>query len=468
MILSSNLGYPRIGSNRELKWLLESFWKKEINEDYLFKKISEIKKSNWIKQKKSGINYIPSNDFSLYDHVLDMCLTLNVIPDRFNKLKKKNILDLYFAMARGYQNGKIDLKAMEMTKWFDTNYHYIVPEFKPNQNFKLSFYKIIDEFLEAKNFGIKTRPVILGPLSFLHLGKSASKKFNKFNLLSKLVPVYKQILKLLKDFGAEWVQIDEPILSLDLDGSLKKKFISTYKSLSKNSPKILLTSYFSSILPNYNLLKKLNVDGLHIDLVNTLNKDLDKILLNFPKNKLFSAGIINGRNIWKNDLSRSIEILRKIKRRIKDDKIIISSSCSLLHSPVSLDNERDLNANVKDWLAFADQKLIEIVFLQKYFNSNFLIKSNYLISNSISLKKRKNSKLINDQKVKKRIKSINSKMLSRNNKYFLRKMLQEELNLPLFPTTTIGSFPQTKEVRKLRLKYKKKEITKKTYENFLK
>ena len=468
MILSSNLGYPRIGSNRELKWLLESFWKKEINEDYLFKKISEIKKSNWIKQKKSGINYIPSNDFSLYDHVLDMCLTLNVIPDRFNKLKKENILDLYFAMARGYQNGKIDLKAMEMTKWFDTNYHYIVPEFKPNQNFKLSFYKIIDEFLEAKNFGIKTRPVILGPLSFLHLGKSASKKFNKFNLLSKLVPVYKQILKLLKDFGAEWVQIDEPILSLDLDGSLKKKFISTYKSLSKNSPKILLTSYFSSILPNYNLLKKLNVDGLHIDLVNTLNKDLDKILLNFPKNKLFSAGIINGRNIWKNDLSRSIEILRKIKRRIKDDKIIISSSCSLLHSPVSLDNERDLNANVKDWLAFADQKLIEIVFLQKYFNSNFLIKSNYLISNSISLKKRKNSKLINDQKVKKRIKSINSKMLSRNNKYFLRKMLQEELNLPLFPTTTIGSFPQTKEVRKLRLKYKKKEITKKTYENFLK
>ncbi|PPR32695.1 MAG: 5-methyltetrahydropteroyltriglutamate--homocysteine methyltransferase [Alphaproteobacteria bacterium MarineAlpha6_Bin5] len=468
MILSSNLGYPRIGSNRELKWLLESFWKKEINEDYLFKKISEIKKSNWIKQKKSGINYIPSNDFSLYDHVLDMCLTLNVIPDRFNKLKKENILDLYFAMARGYQNGKIDLKAMEMTKWFDTNYHYIVPEFKPNQNFKLSFYKIIDEFLEAKNFGIKTRPVILGPLSFLHLGKSASKKFNKFNLLSKLVPVYKQILKLLKDFGAEWVQIDEPILSLDLDGSLKKKFISTYKSLSKNSPKILLTSYFSSILPNYNLLKKLNVDGLHIDLVNTLNKDLDKILLNFPKNKLFSAGIINGRNIWKNDLSRSIEILRKIKRRIKDDKIIISSSCSLLHSPVSLDNERDLNANVKDWLAFADQKLIEIVFLQKYFNSNFLIKSNYLINNSISLKKRKNSKLINDQKVKKRIKSINSKMLSRNNKYFLRKMLQEELNLPLFPTTTIGSFPQTKEVRKLRLKYKKKEITKKTYENFLK
>ena len=225
MILSSNLGYPRIGSNRELKWLLESFWKKEINEDYLFKKISEIKKSNWIKQKKSGINYIPSNDFSLYDHVLDMCLTLNVIPDRFNKLKKKNILDLYFAMARGYQNGKIDLKAMEMTKWFDTNYHYIVPEFKPNQNFKLSFYKIIDEFLEAKNFGIKTRPVILGPLSFLHLGKSSSKKFNKFNLLSKLVPVYKQILKLLKDFGAEWVQLDEPILSLDLDGSLKKKFI---------------------------------------------------------------------------------------------------------------------------------------------------------------------------------------------------------------------------------------------------
>ena len=168
MILSSNLGYPRIGPNRELKWLLESFWKKKINKISLFENISNIKKDNWIKQRKAGIHFIPSNDFSLYDHVLDMCLTVDVVPDRFKKLKnKKNILELYFAMARGYQNGRIDIKAMEMTKWFDTNYHYIVPEFKPNQKFKLAYSKIIDEFLEAKNFGIITTPVILGPLSFL-------------------------------------------------------------------------------------------------------------------------------------------------------------------------------------------------------------------------------------------------------------------------------------------------------------
>ena len=196
MILSSSLGYPRIGPNRELKWLLESFWKKKVNENDFLQNISNIKKNNWITQRKSGIHFIPSNDFSLYDHVLDMCLTVDAVPDRFKQLKnKKNKFDLYFAMARGYQNGRIDIKAMEMTKWFDTNYHYIVPEFKSNQKFKLTFFKIIDEFLEAKNFGIITRPVILGPLSFLYLGKSTSKKFNKLNLLSELLPPIKPSVK---------------------------------------------------------------------------------------------------------------------------------------------------------------------------------------------------------------------------------------------------------------------------------
>ena len=222
MILSSNLGYPRIGFNRELKWLLESFWKKKINENNLLENTSNIKKNNWINQRKAGIHFIPSNDFSLYDHVLDMCLTLNAIPERFKKLRnKKTNLELYFAMARGFQDGKIDIKAMEMTKWFDTNYHYIVPEFKPNQKFKLISSKIIDEFLEAKSFGIITRPVILGPLSFLYLGKSTSNKFNKLNLLSKLIPIYRQIFKSLKNHGAEWIQVDEPILSLDLEKKFK-------------------------------------------------------------------------------------------------------------------------------------------------------------------------------------------------------------------------------------------------------
>ena len=469
MILSSNLGYPRIGPNRELKWLLESFWKKKVNENDFLENISNIKKNNWITQRKAGIHFIPSNDFSLYDHVLDMCLTVDAVPDRFKELKnKKNKFDLYFAMARGYQNGRIDIKAMEMTKWFDTNYHYIVPEFKPNQKFKLTFSKIIDEFLEAKNFGIITRPVILGPLSFLYLGKSTSKKFNKLNLLSKLLPVYKQIFKSLKDFGAEWIQVDEPILSLDLEQNFKKKFISTYKILSKDSPKVLLTSYFSSAYPNYNLLKKINVEGIHFDLVNTVDKHLNKILQNFPKNKFFSAGLVNGRNIWKNNLLRSIEIIKKIKRKVSNDKLIISSSCSLLHSPVDLNKEKIIDIKIKDWLSFADQKITEIVFLQRYFNSNLLKNSKYLLNNKISIKKRQTSKLIHNQKVKKRIKSISSKILKRNNNYFLRRMVQKDLNLPLFPTTTIGSFPQTNQVRKFRLKYKKKEISKKTYENFLK
>tara|TARA_Y100000590_G_scaffold223939_1_gene253303 strand:- start:2122 stop:4395 length:2274 start_codon:yes stop_codon:yes gene_type:complete len=468
MLLTSSLGYPRIGPNRELKWLLESYWKKKINENKLFEEISNIKKNNWIKQKKTGIDFVPSNDFSLYDHVLDMCLTLDVVPDRFKILKKKNKLDLYFAMARGYQNGKIDIKAMEMTKWFDTNYHYIVPEFKKNQKFKLNFSKIIDEFLEAKNFGIITRPVILGPLSFLYLGKAVSRNFNKFSLLNKLLPIYKQIFNLLKKFGASWVQIDEPILSLDLENNIKKKFVSTYKDIRKNSPKILLTTYFSSVFPNYNLIKKLNVDGHHFDLVNNSEKNLSTIIKNYPKNKFFSAGIINGRNIWKNNLAKSIETISKIKRKINKDKIIISSSCSLLHSPVDLKKEESINIKIKEWLSFADQKLKEITFLQKYFNSNLLKNSKYLLNNKISIKNKKKSKLIHNKIVKRRIKSISAKFLKRDNDYFLRRMIQSELNLPLFPTTTIGSFPQTSEVRKSRLKFKKKEITRKTYENFLK
>ena len=469
MILSSNLGYPRIGENRELKWLLESFWKKKINESDLLQNVSNIKKNNWIKQRKAGIHFVPSNDFSLYDHVLDMCLTVDVVPDRFKKLKnKKDILELYFAMARGYQNGRIDIKAMEMTKWFDTNYHYIVPEFKPNQKFKLTFSKIIDEFLEAKSFGIITRPVILGPLSFLYLGKSVSNKLNKFNLLGKIIPVYKEIFAKLKKFGAEWIQVDEPILSLDLENNLKKKFINTYNILSKDSPKILLTSYFASAYPNYDLLKNISVNGIHFDLVNTEDKDLNKILQNFPKNKFFSAGLVNGRNIWKNNLLKSIQVIKKIKRKVSSDRLIISSSCSLLHSPVDLNKEETIDPKIKDWLSFADQKLIEIVFLQRYFNSSLVNSSEYLLHNKTSIKKRETSKLIHNKIVKKRIKSISSKMLRRNNNYFLRKKIQSQLNLPLFPTTTIGSFPQTSEVRKFRLKFKKKEISKKNYEKFLK
>ena len=469
MILRSSIGYPRIGPNRELKWLLESFWNKKINENDFLQNISNIKKNNWLTQRKAGVHFIPSNDFSLYDHVLDMCLTVDAIPERFKKLKnKKNKFDLYFAMARGYQNGKIDIKAMEMTKWFDTNYHYIVPEFKQNQKFNLAFSKIIDEFLEAKNFGIITRPVILGPLSFLYLGKSISNKFNKLKLLNNLIPIYKKIFKLLKSFGADWVQVDEPILSLDLDKDFKEKFIPTYNSFAKDSPKILLTSYFSSAYPNFNILKKINVTGIHLDLINTKSEELNKILKNFPMNKFLSAGLINGRNIWKNNLFKSIESIKKIKKKINNDKLIISSSCSLLHSPVDLNKEQKIDSRINDWLSFANQKLDEIVFLQKYFNSNLLNKSEYLINNKISVKKREQSKLIHNKNVKKRMKSISPRMLKRNNNYFLRKMIQDELNLPLFPTTTIGSFPQTNEVRKSRLKFKKKEITQKSYESFLK
>lgn len=469
-----NLGYPRIGNKRELKKACEKYWSGIISQDELLKTAKFIRKTNWELQKKIGIDLIPVNDFSFYDHVLDMSLLLGVIPDRYMSISQsKSNLDLYFAMARGYQKEIFDLKAMEMTKWFNTNYHYIVPEFKKNQSFHITNKKIFQELQEAKNLGINPKPVLIGPVSYLLLGKEKEKNFFKIDLIKNLLPIYIQVLKKIKVSGVEWVQIDEPFLSTDLTDKELNIFKNVYNEINKEIPdlKILLTSYFDSYGDNLKTVLSLPVNGLHLDLVNDSN-ELENILSNgIINNKILSLGLIDGRNIWKNDLKNSLKIVKKALLKINLQQIWISPSCSLLHSPCDLDSEEQINIKIKNWLAFSKQKLVEVVVLSRILKnetSSIELKK-FLQENREAIEDKKTSNLIHNFSVKKRLKSIKEKDYNRNSKFEIRQKVQKNtLKLPLFPTTTIGSFPQTQKVRSLRSKFKKGEITRSEYENSLK
>ncbi|WP_369048909.1 5-methyltetrahydropteroyltriglutamate--homocysteine S-methyltransferase [Tenacibaculum sp. UWU-22] len=471
-----NLGYPRIGSNRELKKACEQYWLGKISVAELIKTGKRIRQYNWQLQKDAGVDLIPSNDFSFYDQVLDMSLTVGAIPKRYHEVmlnKTNNELDLYFAMARGYQKHDLDITAMKMTKWFDTNYHYIVPEFDKEQTFKLFSSKIINEFIEAKEAGFKTKPVLIGPVSYLLLGKEKQEGFNRLDLIKNLLPVYLIILKKLKEEGVEWVQFDEPFLALDLSEKAKEAFSYVYAEIKNTFPelKIIIANYFDSFGNNLDLALSLPVNMLHIDLVRS-NTQLDDIL---ESDKLslkiqLSLGVVDGRNIWKNDFKHSLYLINKAINKVGEDRIFIAPSCSLLHSPCDLDSETTLNSEIKQWLAFAKQKVDEVVTLKKLVN--FKEKESVLEkfkANQLAIESRKTSKLIHNNKVKERVKTITEADINRKNVFKKRKEKQQErLKLPLFPTTTIGSFPQTKEVRTWRSKLKKGEINKQEYDEFIK
>lgn len=472
------LGYPRIGSHRELKRACEQYWSGKISVTDLLETGHKIKKHNWLLQKEAGIDLIPSNDFSFYDQVLDMALTVNAIPERYHEimLKKGNSeLDLYFAMARGYQTDGLDITAMEMTKWFDTNYHYIVPEFKKGQQFKLFSSKIMDEFKEAKQQGIDTKPVIIGPVSFLLLGKEKEEGFHRIELIKNLLPVYVDILSELTDAGAEWVQFDEPFLALDLSDEEKDALLDTYSILKKQFPKLktLVATYFEGLGNNLDLATSLPVCALHIDLVRA-PQQLGTVLENAPESLSISLGIVDGRNIWKNDFQSSLRMIKEAGAKLGKDRILIAPSCSLLHSPCDLDLETDeetLTPEIKNWLAFAQQKVEETVTLQKLASGSeedaFL---QALKANTAAIESRKTSKTIHDQAVKQRTEALTDADARRNHPFSVRKELQHKaLNLPLYPTTTIGSFPQTKEVRSWRAQFKKKgTLTQAEYDELLK
>ncbi|MBC7418748.1 MAG: hypothetical protein H7325_11400 [Pedobacter sp.] len=328
-----NLGYPRIGSNRALKKASEHYWAGKISLADLLRKGKEITEQNWKIQQKAGIDLIPSNDFSYYDQILDMSLTVGAIPKRYNQVvltKANNELDLYFAMARGYQKDGLDITAMEMTKWFDTNYHYIVPEFFKDQAFSLFSDKVITEFVRAKQLGITSKPVIIGPVSYLLLGKEKEAGFDKLDLIKKLLPVYLQLLGELKNQGAEWVQFDEPFLALDIDEKAKEAFIFVYAEIRKQFPKlkILVATYFEGLKDNLVLAINLPITALHIDLVRS-PEQLDDVLNAIPKDMMLSLGVVDGRNIWRNDFELSLSIIKKAVAKLGTSRLLIAPSCSL-------------------------------------------------------------------------------------------------------------------------------------------
>lgn len=468
------LGYPRIGSKRELKKACEQYWSGKILLEELLNTGRNICNQNWNIQKEAGIDLIPCNDFSYYDQVLDMSLVVGAIPTRYHEvvLKKNNSeLDLYFAMARGYQKDGLDITAMEMTKWFDTNYHYIVPEFYKNQQFKLSSDKIFNEFAGAKQAGINAKPVIIGLVTYLLLGKEKEEGFDKLDLAGNLLPVYIEILTKLQEQGAEWIQFDEPFLALDLTEKAKETYLSVYAEIRKRFPKLkfIVATYFDGLKDNTSLAISLPVNTLHIDLVRN-PEQLDDILNVIPESLSLSLGIIDGRNIWKNDFEKSLSFIRKAVEKLGSERILIAPSCSLLHSPCDLDFETSLNPEIKNWLAFAKQKVAEVVSLKELASGTENVQTlEASEENKKAIESRRTSSLIHNNQVKQRAKAVTEKDAQRINTFKIRKEEQQEvLKLPLFPTTTIGSFPQTTEVRSWRAKFKKGELTAEQYDTLLK
>ncbi|WP_139957328.1 5-methyltetrahydropteroyltriglutamate--homocysteine S-methyltransferase [Flavicella sediminum] len=468
------LGYPRIGAKRELKKACESYWSQNIDEKTLLEAGKNIRKENWLLQQQIGIDAIPSNDFSFYDQVLDTCLTVGCIPKRYQNIHKKNPFDLYFAMARGLQNETIDCTAMEMTKWFDTNYHYIVPEFEKEQSFDFFSTKIVDEFKEALELGIKTRPVLIGPVSFLLLGKEKEAGFHRLELLDKLLPVYIEVIHKLVTLGADILQFDEPCLALDLTDKERKAIEITYHKIHQKFPdtKVYLANYFDCYGDNLSTVLQLPVDTLHLDLVRCPSQ-LEDILTSkfFNPNTKLSLGLVDGRNIWKNDFEKSLKIIDKALTKVAAQNIYISASCSLLHSPYDLDveqNEKSLPAEVKSWLAFAKQKLQEIVSIKALASSTNEEYAELFEENKFANLNRTTSSLIHNPKVKKRVSELKNADSQRQNSFTIRQKEQQNyLKLPLFPTTTIGSFPQTKEVRSWRSKFKKGLLSQTAYETLI-
>jgi len=467
------LGYPRIGSKRELKKACEQYWSGKIVLEELLRTGKSICNQNWEIQKNAGIDLIPCNDFSYYDQVLDMSLIVGAIPKRYHEIALKNNSEqeLYFAMARGYQKNGLDITAMEMTKWFDTNYHYIVPEFYKNQQFKLSSNKIFNEFHGAKELGINAKPVIIGLVSYLLLGKEKEEGFDKLDLAKNLLPVYTEILEKLQTQGAEYIQFDEPFLALDLSEKAKETYQLVYGEIRKKFPKLkfILATYFDGLKDNLSLAISLPIDVLHIDLVRN-PEQLDEVLNAVPETLSLSLGIVDGRNIWKNDYENSLKFINKAVEKLGSERVLIAPSCSLLHSPCDLDFETSLNEEIKNWLAFAKQKVNEIAVLKELASgtSDGKILSEF-DANKKAIESRKTSKLIHNDAVKQRANAVTERDAKRVNSFGTRKTEQQNvLKLPLFPTTTIGSFPQTTEVRSWRAKFKKGELTAQQYDKLLK
>ncbi|XBC44402.1 MAG: 5-methyltetrahydropteroyltriglutamate--homocysteine S-methyltransferase [Buchnera aphidicola (Schlechtendalia peitan)] len=460
-VISHTLGFPRIGVNRELKIAQENYWSGRISQDELLSVGKMLRHRHWKQQEKEGIDFIPVGDFSWYDHVLGMTMLLGNIPKRHKNKDGTVTLNTMFRIARGSSINEESVPASDMTKWFNTNYHYIVPEFTSTSNFSLSWLQLLEEVDEALLLYKNVKPVILGPLTYLWLGKVKGSYFDKLSLLDKIIPVYNNILLEFKKRNITWVQIDEPILVLELSKRWRESFYYVYEKLFGHT-KILLTTYFGGIHHNIDIISKLPVQGLHVDLI---SEKCDLSLLNskLSKDLLISLGIINGRNVWRTNL---FEWFTKIKSFLMLRKHVwIAPSCSLLHSPIDLQCETVLNSEIKNWLSFALQKCKELFLLKNALNNNIVeeIKnwSQFICS-------RRTSNLVNDVVVKNRVNKILWNNNFRKSSYSSRVKKQRiKLNLPILPITTIGSFPQTQEIRQLRLDFRLGNISFEQYQSEL-
>lgn len=465
MMLPTNLGFPRIGPDRELKKAVEAFWAGKSSSDELRATARQIRQDNWRLQQELGLTHIPSNDFSMYDQVLDTIAMVGAVPPRYDWAGGTVGLDTYFAMARGNS----DAKAMAMMKWFDTNYHYIVPEFTHDQKFTFASTKPIDEFTEAREAGIETRPVLIGPVTFLLLGKMKDEKGSPLDLLDRLMPVYEKVLGQLADLGANWVQFDEPALVLDLDNQTRAAFETAYTRLSKAAPSVslMLATYFGGLRDNLATALQLPLAALHVDLVRE-PQQLDKVLDKLPAKMALSLGVVDGRNIWANDLEKSVKTVQHAVERLGPSRVQVGPSCSLLHSPVDLELETELDTEMKSWMAFAKQKLREITTIARAVNEGPEAVADELAANRRALESRRKSPRIHRPEVKQRIDGITDDMLHRAHSFTERRSAQhEKLNLPILPTTTIGSLPQTKEVRSKRAGFRAGKITQEDYDQFI-
>ena len=461
-----NLGFPRIGARRELKFALESYWQGSSSRNTLKTLGQRLRQQHW--QLQAGLDWVPVGDFSFYDQVLDMSFTLGNLPERVQQFHG-DTLDNYFRVARGRSTQPANdsaaccraVAAGEMTKWFDTNYHYIVPEFNATTTFSLDASRLLQQLAEAKAQGVAAKPVIIGPVTYLWLGK-AKDNTDKLALLSKLLPVYIELLQTLANAGVEWVQIDEPILVTELNAVWQNACRTAYQQLSDSPVKLLLTTYFGQLAENLSLAVNLPVAGLHIDAINGQN-DIEALMAEWPVDKVLSLGVINGRNIWKSDLTTLLDSLEPIAQQL-GDRLWLAPSCSLLHVPVDLDSEQKVDAEIKSWLAFAKQKLGELRILATALNQGRDAVKAELESNHAAIESRRHSTRVNNPAVKSALNNITPEMAQRNSPYADRAVKQAAwLKLPRFPTTTIGSFPQTAEIRLARSQFKSGKLDAASY-----
>jgi len=467
-VFTHSLGYPRIGAKRELKFALEAYWKGEGTLGDLERVGTELRKRHW--RDQAALDRVPVGDFSFYDQVLDMSFTLGNLPARVRGFSGE-ALDNYFRVARGRSVRVADehagccggIAAGEMTKWFDTNYHYIVPEFTAETRFSLDASRLLGQLAEARSEGIGAKPVILGPLSYLALGK-AKDGSDKLGLLDRLLPVYTELLEAFAAHGVDWVQIDEPVLTTELEDGWKDAFKVAYQSLGGAAVNLLLATYFGPLRENLPLAADLPVQGLHLDGVHAAD-ETDALIEALPPDRVVSLGVVDGRNIWKTDLLGTLERLEPLAEK-RAGRLWLAPSCSLLHVPVDLESETGLDPEIRSWLAFAKQKLGELDVLAKALNHGRPAVAGELEANAAAIDSRRKSPRVHNPSVQAGLGEITPALGKRQSPYTERAEAQKGvLDLPPFPTTTIGSFPQTKEIRRARSQFKNGKIDRSAYED---